>query len=337
MGKGHTNPVVSPIPENGWESWQTFNPAAVYLGGRIHLLYRALGDNGESTLGYASSEDGINFDERLGHPVFKLNFSPEEMERSVDAPKNSSGGGWGGCEDPRVTYIDGKVYLSFVAFQGWDNCRIALTHIPEDKFLSKLWHWKKPRLISKPGVIDKSPAIFPEKIRGKYVILHRIFPDILVDYVDSLDFKEGEYLKGEHKISPRVDTWDSRKVGAGAPPIKTDKGWLLIYYATDDRDASKYNAGAMLLDLEHPEKVIARTEKPILEPNDWYENEGHKTGIVYPCGAVVKDGELFVYYGAADTTVAVAKAPLDEVVNAVLRSRKPNFVKKLIHGIRSKI
>ncbi|MDX1535762.1 MAG: hypothetical protein R3346_03315 [Candidatus Spechtbacterales bacterium] len=337
LEKTNLNPVVAPIPAHEWESWQTFNPAAVYLDDRVHLLYRALGEDGQSSLGYASSIDGINFDIRLDYPIFKLNHTPEQLEKYEDAPRNSSGGGWGGCEDPRTTFIDNRVYLSFVAFQGWDNCRIAISSISREDFLNKNWNWKKPKTISQPGVIDKSPAIFPEKIRGKYVIMHRVFPDILVDYVDSLDFKEGEYLKGEYKISPTKKGWDSRKVGAGAPPIKTDKGWLLIYYATDDADASKYNAGAMLLDLEHPEKVIARTKEPMLEPNDWYENQGHKAGIVYPCGAIVKDGELFIYYGAADTVVAVAKAPLDDVVNAVLDSKKPNFVKKLINGLRSKI
>ena len=88
---------------------------------------------------------------------------------------------------------------------------------------------------------------------------------------------------------------DRRKMGAGAPPLKTNHGWLLIYYGVDEKDASKYKMGAMLLDLNDPTKVLHRSSHPIIEPSDWYENEGHKAGIVYPCGALVKDGKLIIY------------------------------------------
>jgi predicted GH43/DUF377 family glycosyl hydrolase len=154
-------------------------------------------------------------------------------------------------------------------------------------------------------------VIFPEKINNKYVIFHRIFPDILIDFVDDLNFDGSRWLKGEYRIPPRENMWDSRKLGAGAPPIKTKDGWLLIYQAVDDRDPGRYKIGAMLLDLNDPTKVLRRTNNPILEPTEKYENEGFKGGVTYPCGAVEINGTLFVYYGAADSVVGVATMNLN--------------------------
>src|SRR5690606_783266 len=154
----------------------------------------------------------------------------------------------GGCEDPRMTKIDDRFYVVYVAYDGRNGPRLAMTSIDENDFHNKKWDaWKDPVLISRPGIIDKSGTILPEKVNGKYVIFHRVFPDILVDYVDSLDEFDGKtWLKGEYKISPREDNWDSRKIGVGATPIKTDYGWLVIYNAVDDKDDSKYLMGAML-------------------------------------------------------------------------------------------
>jgi predicted GH43/DUF377 family glycosyl hydrolase len=104
------------------------------------------------------------------------------------------------------------------------HLRLALTSILLDDFLNKRWNWSKPVLISKPGIIDKSGCLLPEKIKGKYVFFHRVFPNILIDYVDDLSFGENRYLKGQYQIKVRPNMWDSRKIGAGAPPIKTKDG-----------------------------------------------------------------------------------------------------------------
>ena len=170
--------------------------------------------------------------------------------------------------------------------------------------------------------------IFPEKINGKFVVIHRVFPDVLIDFVDDLTF-DNKFLTGQHKIPPRYDAWDSRKLGAGAPPIKTKDGWLLIYQAVDDRDPGKYKIGAMLLDLNDPSKVLYRANNPILEPTEWYENEGFKAGVTYPCGAVIMNDKLMVYYGGADTVMCVASAPLDKFL-AELKHSSP--VKKAAHN-----
>ena len=322
------NPILSPRREHDWEAYQTFNPAAIFEGGKVQLLYRALGSDGVSRLGHAESTDGITIDFRSDKPVFICGRRPEKDSAvSYEAMQYISGGGCGGCEDPRLTVIGDTVYMVYVSFDGWSPPRIALTSIKLDDFLAKRWKWAGSKIISPPDVIDKSGCLFPEIIRGKYVILHRIFPNILLDYVDDLEFKHGTHLKGEYTIPVRKNKWDSRKIGAGAPPLKTKYGWLLIYYAVDNKDASQYKIGAMLLDLTHPERVIARSDAPILEPAEWYENAGHKAGVAYPCGAVVMNGTLFVYYGGADTVVCVGTANLDTFIEALMKSKTPKLKK----------
>jgi predicted GH43/DUF377 family glycosyl hydrolase len=305
-------------------------------------VYRAIGDSDVSVLGYASSIDGFHVDERLDKPIYVPRepfegaglvyptvsnpqvtyFSAEDGEEEEDNYV-SGGGGWGGCEDPRLTRVDDRVFMTYVAFDGYSPPRVALTSIHIDDFLARNWQWKKPVLISPPGVVDKNACILPEKINSKYVIYHRIYPDILIDFVDDLDFDgTTQWLKGEFKIGPRAAYWDSRKVGAGAPPIKTKDGWLLIYQAVAERDPSRYKIGAMLLDLKDPTNVLARSGEPILEPEAWYENEGWKAGVVYPCGAVVIRDRLLVYYGGADKVTCVASAKLDELLDRLIGARE---------------
>jgi len=221
--------------------------------------------------------------------------------------------GYGGCEDPRLTRIDDRIYMTYVAFNGYSEPRIALSSISVKDFLAHNWLWTHPVLISRPGVVTKSACILPEKINGKYVIFHRVFPDILIDYRDDLDFEDGQYLSYQKKISPRSALWwDSRKIGVGAPPLKTQDGWLLIYQSIDDKEGHPYKVGAMLLDLNDPSEVLHRSRQPILEPQEWYDNDGFKAGVVYPCGAVIIGETLFVYYGGADSRVCVATANLAE-------------------------
>lgn len=225
--------------------------------------------------------------------------------------------------------------MLYVAYDGANPPRVAMTSIKLDDFLAHRWLWEKPVLISRPGIVDKSAVIFPEKINGKYVIMHRVFPDILIDYEDDLAFDgKNRWLKSQYKISIRPDMWDSRKIGAGAPPLKTKDGWLLIYYATCDQEgASRYMIGAMLLDLNDPTKVLYRSKKPILCPDTHYENVGFKAGVVYPCGAVIIGETLFVYYGGADSYVCVATANLNEF----LEDLKQNEVTELHSTIINQI
>ncbi len=338
------NPILEPQPNHWWESKAAFNPGAIYEQGKVHIIYRAIGDSDVSVFGYASSIDGFHVDERLDKPVYvprepfegaglvyptvtnpQVTYVSAEDDEEGEEEEDyvSGGGGWGGCEDPRLTRIDDTVYMTYVAFDGYSPPRVALTSIHINDFLARNWQWKKPVLISPPGLIDKNACILPEKIGSKYVIFHRIYPDILIDFIDDLDFNgTTRWLKGEFKIRPRATYWDSRKVGAGAPPIKTKDGWLLIYQAIDERDPGRYKMGAMLLDLQDPAMVLARSGEPILEPEAWYENEGWKSGVIYPCGAVVIRDRLLVYYGGADKVTCVASVKLDKILDQLAGKRR---------------
>ena len=326
MEKHIANPIVSPYNDNDWEAFTTLNPAAFAIDDKVHVLYRAQGFDYISKLGYARFLNGTTLEHRSKKPI----YAPQEsFETNLTNQANSSftsAGGYGGCEDPRVTQIDDKLYMTYVAFDGWSPPRVALTSIKIDDFLQERWNWEKPVLISKPGVVDKSGCILSEKIRGKYVIFHRVFPNIQVDFVDSLNFDgETNFLKGEFEIKIRPDKWDSRKIGAGAPPLKTKEGWLLIYYGVDDKDDSKYQIGAMLLDLNDPTKVLHRTDSPIIKPEEDYEMNGFKPGIVYPCGAVILKDQLMVYYGGADSHVCVATADLEEFLIDLTSDKTPHL------------
>lgn len=314
LKKYHKNPIITPISKNYWESKATFNPAAVYEAGKVHLVYRAIGDKDISVLGYAQSSDGIHIDERLSEPIYT---PTQPFECPDENPMHLSllyvsGGGYGGCEDPRITKIDGRFYMTYVAHNGNNPPRVALTSIAVEDFLNRNWRWDTPKLISRPGVVDKNASILPEKVSGKYVVFHRIFPNILIDFVDDLHFHE--YLKDEYSISPSRNSWDSLKLGVGAPPIKTKDGWLLIYQGVGHQDSSRYKIGAMLLDLSDPTRELYRSQTPILEPTEYYENEGLKYGVVYPCGAVVLKNQLIVYYGGADMVVCAATCDLDSLL-----------------------
>jgi predicted GH43/DUF377 family glycosyl hydrolase len=320
------NPILKPDSRHWWETKAVFNPAVIHEGGKIHILYRAIGETDNSLLGYASSIDGFHINERLEKPVyiprepFEGVGSLPHLETGIFSPYESGGGGGGGCEDPRLTRIEDRVYLTYVAYDGYTSPRVALSSINIDDFLQKKWNWKKPVLISPPGVVDKNACILPEKINGKFVIFHRIFPNILIDFVNDLDFDgKTRWLEGHYKISVKSLSWDSLKVAAGPPPIRTKEGWLFIYHAIDEKDDLRYKIGAMLLDIKEPTRVLARTKNPILEPEASYENDGLKSGVVYPCGAAVLNDRLFVYYGGADMVVCVATAKMPEFLSQLCR------------------
>lgn len=333
------NPVLSPTLLE-WESEAVFNPAAFCDNGRIHLLYRAMGPDGVSRIGYASSADGVHFDERLSYPIYTPTYgigiphaSNSHGSQAYNAAANPSGGGWAGCEDPRAVVIDGRAYMSFVAFDGWNFVRQALTSISLEDLNQKNWQWRPPVLISHPRQTHKNWVIFPEKINGKYAILHGLSPKLHIEYVDSLDSFDGETFinslppagGGGYQDDTRRQHWDTRVRGAGAPPIKTDMGWLLLYHANDKRDPGKYKLGAMILDLDDPTKVLYRTSAPILEPQEWYENDG-KPGVVYTCGAVILNENLVVYYGGGDKHIAVARANVREFLDALSQDRAVSLV-----------
>jgi len=311
------NPLLSPQRGVDWETCGVFNPAAYKDDeGVVHLLYRAIGADGVSRLGYAKSSDGVSLDDRSDHPVFAIS-NPRSIDGGYryDPLRFPSGGSWGGCEDPRLVKIDERLYMTFNAFDGWDFIRIAVTSINEQDFLNGRWIWKKPMLLSPDGEIHKNWVLFPEKINGKFAILHSISPHMQIDYVDHLeDLAQGRRsIKSIFRRQGDRTEWDTWLRGAGCPPIKTDKGWLVLYHAVEKHEKDKYKIGALLLDVSDPRKVIARGPGPILTPECWYENDG-KPGIVYVCGAVIKDKKLFVYYGGGDRHTCVAQVGIEDLL-----------------------
>lgn len=329
LRKPPSNPIIKPSRDTTWQSKATFNPTALYHDGKVHIVYRAIGDTDESVLGYANSRDGVIINEKFPDIAYR-HAKREKVKKTLPKISYSSGGGWsGGCEDPRLTLLeDGRVYLLYTAFDGWGSIRIALTSISLDDFISKRWDWRNPVLISPPNEINKNWVLFPEKIKGKYAILHSLSPKILVDYFDSLDELDGtKFIKSVHQGDP---LWSKRNIGirgVGPSPIKTKYGWLVLYHAMDKINPNHYKLWAMILDLNNPTKVLHRGVEPILEPDEGYENYGFKSGVVYSCGAVVKDGKLFVYYGGADTVSCVATADFDKFLKELVSS-KPNKLTK---------
>lgn len=319
------NPIIAPNKANGWEAWQTFNPGVVLLDDKVHFLYRAIGEDGVSRLGYAVSSDGLTIDERLPHPAYEH----KTKEKVFTVFSYLSGGSWGGAEDPRLVRVENEdiLYMTYTACDG--GLCVGLTAIKVDDFLNKKWRWKPPVLISPPGEVHKNWLIFPEKINGQYAIIHSLKPDIQIEYVDSLDFDGNTYIKSSCHGGPRKGCWDKWVRGAGAPPIKTKYGWLLFYHAMDN-DWSKYKVGAMLLDLHDPTKILRRAKEPVLEPEEFYENSGVKPGIVYVSGAVVKDESLLVYYGGADNYVCVAHANLNKFLAALIKDGRPKLKLKTL-------
>ena len=296
------------------------------------MIYRAIGDSDISVLGYIKSGDGFNFDKSSKRLAY-YSKGKQAVKKGID-PKilYSSGGGWsGGCEDPRLTLLGDKIYMIYTLFDGWGSLRIALTSISLNDFINGRFNWKEPVLISPPGEIHKNWVLFPEKIRGKYAIMHSFAPKILIDYFDSLDELDGKKFIKSDNTRPVDETrnWDSWFRGVGPSPIKTKYGWLVIYHSMNHKNPDRYKMGAMLLDLKEPTKVLYRSAEPILEPEEWYENEGYKSGVVYSCGAIVKDGVLFVYYGGADKVSCVATADLDLFLKELVRTGAGRLTRKV--------
>jgi predicted GH43/DUF377 family glycosyl hydrolase len=313
------NPILVPRPEHGWESHFVFNAAAVQLGDGVHLVYRAIGDDGISRLGHAAGFDGRHFSHRNGSPVFEFGPQARPPQRvGHELPPLASGGSWHGTEDPRLTRVGDRIYMTYTDFGGWDSPpAVALTWISVDDFLAGRWHWAPARTISPPGEVHKNWVVFPALFGGRYAILHSLKPSVQIAYLDSLDDIGPDGIRSPHFDAARSLSWDNWVRGVGAPPLETPAGWLVIYHAMDRRDPDRYKLGAMLLDRDDPARVIGRLPYPLLEPNARYENEGFKVGVVYNCGAVISGEDLVVYYGGADAVVCGASVNLERLLAAL--------------------
>lgn len=296
------NPILAPDPDVKWRSKAVFNPAAIDLKGKIHILYRAMSDDNTSYVGYASSKNGFDIMENLPEPI----YWPRMKFEGKGVP-----GGNTGCEDPRVVKVKDRIYIFYTAYNGIDSPKVAISSIAVKDFIAKKWDWTEPIIVSPEKEWDKDACIIPEKIKGKYFMIHRLGSSICADYMDSLDFSQeriSEYIK---LMSPRNGMWDSFRIGLSIPPIKTSKGWLLFYHGVN---SGVYKLGAALLDKKNPENVIARTSYHIMEPETEYELNGQVNRVVFPCGAVIRKGVVYIYYGGADSVLGVATIKLKDVL-----------------------
>lgn len=323
------HPILAPREDVEWEAMAVFNPSVVYDGGIFRMLYRTYTrdlkettprlnrpgfyfKNQNSRIGYAESRDGIHF-ERRDNPFI---VPDQDFDRY-------------GCEDPRITKIGDTFYITYTAIDApLDNpdhkprVRIALATTRD--FITVTKHG-----IIGPPIESKAAAFFPESIAGgKTALILTVNSDsensrVVVRYFDSLeqamtpsDTAWEDFLKSSSETAPlQTAWWLHRGPELGAVPIKTDRGWLLIFSAESMSDT--WTISAALLDLEQPHKLIARAPGPLLQPVTSYEREGLVPNVTFPEGAIIVGDDLYVYYGCADTVIGLARCKLNELLDYI--------------------
>ena len=310
LDRSKVNPILVPDESNWWESKAVFNCSVLNDGKTIHMLYRAIGeyDNYVSRIGYASSNDGLSFTRRK-----EVAICPEVDYESY------------GMEDPRLMTIDEETYVTYVVLSNYvkNNPSISTALAKTDNFS----HYKRLGIITIPGSEDKDVVLFTKFREGasSYMMLHRPSTWVGAQYKTdrpSIWIAEGNSITNYKKHSPLVkpeQSWEALKIGVGVPPIKTKKGWLVIYHGVSLDHV--YSAGAFLLDITEPRKILGRTKAPLLTPEEDYEIKGDVNNVVFPTGACILDNKLFVYYGAADKVCCVATVDLEEILDYLMSDK----------------
>ncbi len=245
-----------------------------------------------SHLRVARSKDGIYFDIEPQPVLFP--------EHALEA--------WG-IEDPRVTQIGDMYYITYSSASA-RGVGVGLAETRDFRTFVRRGLMLAPE--------NKDVMIFPEKINGKFYALHRPVPKSfgspemwIAESPDLMHWGNHRFLMGLSE-----EGWDSARMGGGAVPIRTDRGWLVLYHGADSKH--RYCMGAALLDLENPAKVIARSRVPVLEPEAAYEVNGFFGKVVFSCGAILLDQTIRMYYGAADEVMALVDIPLEEIYRTLL-------------------
>ena len=304
------NPILSakdwPYPAN-----TVFNPGAIRLeNGDTLLLVRVEDRRGVSHLTVARSEDGLTNWVISGTPA--LYPDPEHHPEEL----------WG-VEDPRITWVEelGKYAITYTAYSS-SGPLVALATTSDFEVFQRHGPITSPE--------DKDAALFPRRFDGRWMLIHRPVPsgpggkaNIWIsqsedmkhwgDQMVLLEARDGSY-------------WDARKIGLSPPPIETPAGWLIIYHGVRNTPAGAiYRLGLALLELEHPATVLHRGEEWVFGPSAPYEQLGDVPNVVFPCGTVVDEatGELRMYYGAADSCVAVATAKISELTDWLITHCPP--------------
>jgi predicted GH43/DUF377 family glycosyl hydrolase len=299
------NPILTKndVP---YEVATVHNAGVTKFGNEYIMLFRSHKLNGRSILGLARSRDGYHF---------KVEEKPfmEPATSGIFAKYEAFG-----VEDPRITCIDGEYWITYSAYSR-HGVRIGL---------AKTTDWKTVERFSLITEADyRNVVIFPEKINGLYARLDRPHSEInpwsiWISYSPDLRYWGDSQLI----MKPEPYHWDEMKIGPGAPPIKTDKGWLSIYHGVfPTMDGNVYRLGVALHDLDDPAKIVGVGDNWILQPEEPYEITGYVHNVVFTCGAVPEDdGTVKIYWGGADTVMCVGTARIDDLVDLCLtNSRKP--------------
>jgi predicted GH43/DUF377 family glycosyl hydrolase len=328
---------------NNFENEGVLNPAAIRDGEYVHLLYRAVSTGNHSSVGYCKLKGPLFIEERNKTAL----LSPE-----LDYESH-------GIEDPRIVKIEDTYYLTFTAYDGvnalgclatskdlihFERKGIIVPQITYEEFNKligakgisneKYYRYNQhDHILEKDGtemlIWDKNVMFFPRRIGGKLFFLHRIRPEIqIVTAFESFEEMTPEFWQHyfEHfndyvVLKPKYEH-EVSYIGGGCPPIETEHGWLMIYHGVHDSlKGYVYSACAALLNLEIPQKEIARLPYPLFVPEFHWELKGEVNNVCFPTGAVVFDDILYIYYGAADERVACASMNLSELLNELLANK----------------
>lgn len=336
LNKYSKNPILTKNVNNSWEELCVLNPAVIYNDEdqKYYMLYRAAGNDKQHYIyiGLATSEDGINFKRCSDKPLI--------------AP-DVNGADGGGIEDPRLVKIDDYYFLTYASrpfapgqywrddkeyfgFQPKAGPKVLIyndteTHLAVSK---DLIHWKKLGRITDSRDDDRDVILFPERVNGKYVKISRAMnrcgegyknpkPAIWISFSnDLLEWREKEEL-----LYMGQESWEDEKIGGSCPPIKTEYGWLFIYHGVASKDKN-YRVGAMLLDLNDPRIIIAKTKDFIMEPEFPFETDGFYSGCVFPTGIVEKGDDYLIYYGAGDQCICLATINKKSLLNHLLEQKE---------------
>jgi len=273
--------------------------------GRYVMLFRSHRDNGRSILGLADSDDGFHFTAR---PEPFITPAGDGVFGEYEAF---------GCEDARICPIDGAYLITYSAYSP-HGVRIALARTHDFVSLERV------ALISQADM--RNVVIFPEKIGGRYARLDRPHSEIS-PWSIWISYSEDLVYWGDSRVAMKPVTyhWDEMKIGPGATPIKTPRGWLHIYHGVfATMDGSVYRLGVALHDLNDPSKVHGVCDRWILQPEDAWELTGYVHNVVFTCGAVPEDdGTVKIYWGGADKVMCAGTAVIDELVDLCLRDSRP--------------
>ena len=333
FARAESNPILTPNPKNDWEALVTTNPSAVFdeSRGKFVLLYRAAGHDAEHAIfiGLAESDDGEHFTRVSDHPV----FSPS-TEGAYDA---------GGAEDPRVMRV-GEWYLMTYASRAYHAGQYWLMagnpykppSLPDDfplKFRKNLTTtslaatkdfrtWRRCGPLTDPRFDDRDVYFIPERVNGKWWMIHRPMewagPGYGTDHPAMWVNESDDLLHWDSSTSTLLakaeQPWEV-KIGGNTTAIRTELGWFTLYHGKGPD--GYYRLGAMILDPTNPRHVTHRTKGWLMQPEESYETEGcyDMGGVVFPCGTVLRDDTLFMYYGGADKYVGLARISMSELLD----------------------